>query len=284
MLRQMVKGVRYVHSLGPVPLKVAEAEAALFKRDPGAYIAKAAPQVTPTASSPGLDVELVRGYLAHLQGLGRNADYIDDQKARLAWWAARERIGSRPFSSVPPQEVARTEAQLERGKRGKLGTLKAYASWLTDTGQLLADHDPTRGLSAGQSQPERSVKQKGYDPDWTDSLYRNLDSQVARDILRLMAMTGCHYTEVSRLASGEAAVAQVKHPVIAGTISFAHKKGTPHIVSVTQETYRAAKRLLETGGIPVLAASHPDRCRSKPGGQGQGKAWSTWSTKGTAPG
>ncbi len=79
-------------------------------------------------------------------------------------------------------------------------------------------------------------------------------------------MTGCHGSEVGRIASSAVDEAWGREPqarlralqpgddgfgtAIAGTVTFWHKRGSPHTVSLDADTFAAAQRLQRLGEAP----------------------------------
>lgn len=87
VLRKMVQGRHYEITLEARSEIEAEAELALFLRDPGAYQTRAEAEQTRQDAEVYLDGETVGRFLEYLRGQGRTDKYRRNVRTYLASWA-----------------------------------------------------------------------------------------------------------------------------------------------------------------------------------------------------
>jgi integrase len=244
VIEKMVAGVRYAITL-PVTVsseREAEAELALFRRDPARY------QADRSAEIPALTTELVARYLAWLKEKGRTEGHRGDMRTSLASWA--EHIGGKDLRSLPGRSLRDLLPKLG-AKQKRIAAIKGFCTFLREEELLKVSEDPSQALKVPQAKPERALTEKGYTQDFVTKTYRHTDRQDVRDVLVLQAKTGMHFSEVERVAKGKAKLRRVDDPSgIVGTLSFMHKNGSVHTISVDGQTYAAAERLVAAGEAP----------------------------------
>jgi integrase len=101
--------------------------------------------------------------------------------------------------------------------------------------------------------PEHSIREKGYSAEHIQTVYAAVSNQLCRDVMRLQVTTGLHHSEAERVARGgeEARLTAVAGAgAIEGTITFGHKRGSPHTVSLDAAGLAAGRRLQERRRAP----------------------------------
>lgn len=253
IIRKTVDGRPYVITLDARSEAEALTELSRFMDDPAAYRTRSQRQQeteagaqVEAAAAVYLDETRVEAFLAYLKKAGRVPVYVSDSRRYLALWAE-------DFAGMDLRKLDAKTTKKALGSRGarKMRTiaLKSFCSWLVDEGHLDAAESPGRHLKVPTARRKHDTK--GYDIPTVERLYRLLDSQMIRDVLCLRAKTGIHGTEIERIASGLGKLVEVDdHDEIAGTVTFLHKTGEQHRVSLDEQAWAAAKRLVAVGHVP----------------------------------
>lgn len=264
VLRKMVDGRRYTVFLDAKSEVEAEAELALFLRDPEGYRTRSEAQQIKRQGAAYVNADSVRRFLEYLRSQGRTERYVKNVCVYLATWA--EDLAGRDLRTVAVQELLRALAKHKTARKNRIIALKSFASWLREVeGALSAAEDATRDLKVPAARPEKAVREKGYTVQEIERLYRALsgwkskrlggrliDAQSVRDVLCVHAKTGMHSTEIERLARGEGKVTKLEgQGEIAATIKFVHKSGRVHVQSIDRQTLAAVERLQARGAGPV---------------------------------
>src|SRR6266849_7240016 len=87
VLEKMVHGVPYTMALDATSEREANAELALFRRDPARYLTKAQSAAKLEREIVQLDVPTVARFLAHLSSEGRTKRYRENLRTYLSQWA-----------------------------------------------------------------------------------------------------------------------------------------------------------------------------------------------------
>ncbi|ATB30423.1 hypothetical protein MEBOL_003884 [Melittangium boletus DSM 14713] len=267
VLRKMVQGRAYTVYLDARSETEAEAELALFLRDPEGYRTRQEARQLKQEAAVYLTAETVGRFLESMRNAGTTARYVGNVGFYLATWA--EALAGRDLRTVSLQELLRELARHPTGRKNRITALKSFASWLREQGALSLAEDPTVSLKVPVTRPEKAMREKGYSIETTERLYRALsgwefknfnqeatrrmtDVQCVRDVLCIHAKTGMHGTEIERLARGEGKVAVLEEPgEIAATVTFIHKSGNVHRQSIDRQTLAAVQRLQARGAAPV---------------------------------
>lgn len=268
VLRKMVQGKHYEITLEARNEMEAEAELALFLRDPGAYQTRSEAARTQNDAAVYLDAETVGRFLEYLQGQGRTARYVRDVGTYLAAWA--EALAGRNLRRLTLQEVLRELARHKTARKNRITALKSFTAWLREGEAVLpVAEDCTLALKVPPARPAKAFREKGYSMRHVEGIYaaingwesdkygwkgtgRVTDVQPVRDVLCIHAKTGMHSTEIERLARGEGTVTILKeHGEISATIKFVHKSGRVHVQSIDHQTLAAVQRLRARAAAPV---------------------------------
>ncbi|QDF01336.1 hypothetical protein BHS05_20130 [Myxococcus xanthus] len=268
VLRKMIAGKTYTVHLDARSETEAEAELALFMRDPEGYRTRGEAQKLKQESAVYMDAPTVGRYLEHMRHAGTTARYVGNVGFYLAAWA--EGLAGRDMRTVTLQDLLRELNRQPTARKNRITALKAFCAWLReDAGALTAAEDASISLKVPASRPEKSVREKGYSLETIERLYgaisgweftnfqqeatrRTTDVQCVRDVLCLHAKTSMHGTEIERLARGEGKVTLLKEPgEIAATVRFVHKSGRVHVQSLDRQALAAVQRLQARGAAPV---------------------------------
>ena len=267
VLRKMVQGRAYTVHLDARSETEAEAELALFLRDPEGYRTRQEARQLKQEAAVYVTAETVGRFLESMRSAGTTARYVGNVGFYLATWA--ESLAGRDLRTVSLQELLRELARHPTGRKNRITALKSFASWLREQGALSLAEDPTVSLKVPVTRPEKAMREKGYSIETTERLYRAINGweytnfkqettrrttevQCVRDVLCIHAKTGMHGTEIERLARGEGKVAMLEEPgEIAATVTFIHKSGNVHRQSIDRQTLAAVQRLQARGAAPV---------------------------------
>ena len=231
------------------------AELALYERDPESYLtrSKQAVQVAERKREEVLPFteELCTPFYAHLRGRDRTEHYIRDIERYLGEWQS-----ALDGCNLKKTTITTLRVQLgkwETAERKRIIALKSFCTYLRDRRGLLASaEDASLSLKVPPARPERGVRKKGYAIEHVQKVYAKVALQEVRDVITLHAKCGMHGTEIERLAKGEGQIRALEgHGEIAGTITFVHKSGEPHINSIDAQTLAAAQRLQARGYAPA---------------------------------
>jgi integrase len=125
------------------------------------------------------------------------------------------------------------------------------------TGRLEPRDNPSRGLSVPQYAAEKTKREnraKGYSQEHVAAIYSEVGSQTVRDILYLRAMTSMHGTEIQRIGQGKALLRRIDDASgIVATLTFPHKRGSDHTISLDERAYAVVMRIQATGTVSTTA-------------------------------
>ncbi|NTX41470.1 site-specific integrase [Myxococcus sp. CA033] len=250
VIERRVLGGRRVLTLGVASEREALAELALFERDPGTYRTRkqATQDATELAEKAAADAvmltpELHREFIEDARKEGLSKDYVEHVLGNyLAHWGVA--LAGRDLRGVTLLELKKLLKGWKSAEHHRIVALKSFTSWLREEGKLHRSNDPTLDLAVPQAKPEKSVRTKGYSMAEVEAVYAEISSQLLRDTLCLRAKASMHDTEIARVARGEALLKEVNDPCgIKGTVTFHHKRGDDHVVSLDAQAFAAALRL-----------------------------------------
>lgn len=259
-------GKRYGIALDVGSKRDAEAELALFLRDPSGYVERREAKKMVDEDRVVLGVHLMDQFQEHLRKLGREERHVRGVRHYLDWWHGQ--LGEVDIRKVTLKDLRRHLKTVTTARRNRIVAWKVFCSFLREELAVLPrGEDASLDLHTPASMPEKTIREKGYTIERIERFYRamsawpsarngwelrTVDVQSVRDCLLLHAKTGMHQTEVIRLAAGQGKIVEVENEVeIAGTITFVHKSGYVHTVSVDLQTLRAAQRLQRRGSAPA---------------------------------
>ncbi|NNB91954.1 site-specific integrase [Corallococcus exiguus] len=233
-------GRRFGVALDARSEREALAELALWERNPDGYRTRR--QAAADDAPVRIDEEVLAGLMAHLTEKGRSRDYRRDVRNYLAAWA--DALGGRDLRKVQLRELRRHLTEWETARKSRIIALKTLTAWFREEDRLKPAEDPTLELRVPPSVAEKGRRTKGYPMKLVERFYAAIKSQAVRDVLCLRAKTGMHDSEIGRIASGAGELLEVKDPCgVWGTVSFRHKNGRVHVVSLDAQGFAAAQRL-----------------------------------------
>src|SRR2546421_8195712 len=258
-------GKRYGIALDVGSQREAEAELALFLRDPAGYEERHEAKRKAEEAKVILAPTLLDQFEEYLRKQAREHRHVRGCRHYLDWWV--EQLGNTDLRKVELRDLRRCLKNVETAKRNRIAAYKVFCTFLREELAILPrSDDASLDLHAPPARPEKVVRDKGYSIERIETLYRGTsaweskrpgwslrtpDVQSVRDCLVLHAKTGLHQTEVERLARQEGTITEVEgQGEIAGTIYFLHKSGYEHTISVDLQTLRAAQRLQRRGSAP----------------------------------
>ncbi len=249
VIEKNVHGARYSIPLGVGDKQSAEAELALFMRDPVLYKAQ---HQTRTATQPeGLRIDdaSIRQVIEALRQENRTESYLKDVARCLADWA--DELRGKPLQAVTKSDVERI-LRKNKARNHRLAALKSFCTHFTKAGDLAAAQNPAALVEIKAPPPGKLKKQKGYSMEVVAQHYGALDTQPARDLLLLRAKAGMHGSEVERIAAGDCHLREVDGggTEICAVVSFIHKGRHEHAVSLDGQMYAAVKRLMSSKYAP----------------------------------
>jgi integrase len=250
-IRRTVNGRAYDVSTRATTRAAAEAQLRRFEADPSAY--------QPGGDTPDpiyLDAALAEAFLRwSLETKGNSPKYVNDQRHTLAWWA--EKLAGVDLRRCSLRDRILPALNGQPGRQPKIATLKVLYSWLrAEVHRITTVEDPTFGqLKVPQSKPEQARRPKALPREHVQLVIEHLASERWRDLLRVLAGTGMHVSELERFASSGTIEpvprnADRKNDGTAGVIVIDKTKaGDPLRVAVSAEVVSAAKRVLAAGAF-----------------------------------
>jgi integrase len=253
VIERMRHGRRYTTPLDVGTKREALAELALFERDPDAYTTRVADAGLRASEVVRMEAALVGRFLEYLAREQRTERYRKNTRYYLSQWA--EALAGRDLRTVTLQDLKRALVRWPKAYKARVIAIKTFLSYVREVEALVTPaQDPTLALKVPPARPGKKLKERAYDLKVVDRFYRATDNQAVRDVLLVLAKTGLHGTELSRIARGEAEVLVLPDQgAITATIRFVHKSGEEHVQSVDAQTLAAVQRLVRRGQIPVDA-------------------------------
>lgn len=264
-LDRSCNGKRYGIALDVGSKREAEAELALFLRDPPGYVERREAKRRADDERVVLGDHLIDQFQKHLEGLGREPRHVRGCRHYVDWWFSQ--LGEVDLRTVELKDLRRCLMGVVTAKRNRIASWKIFCSFLREELAILPrGEDSSLDLHAPPAKPEKLNREKGYTIERIEKFYAAMSSwksdrpgwelktpdvQSVRDCLLLHAKTGMHQSELERLARGGGKIEELEdEEQIAGTITFVHKSGYVHTVSVDDQALKAAQRLQRRGAGP----------------------------------
>ena len=249
-IRKQIGGRRYDVSTRASTLPGALEQLRRFEADPERYD----PRGSEVRDPIFLDETLTKAFLRWSKEKGNSARWRGQQKAYLAWWAERLRGVDlrRCFlrDHVLPA-LDRPDGKTCRPQR--IAVVKVLFAWLRkERHDITTAEDPTFGqLSVPQAKPEQLKRPKAVPAEHVALVIGHLATDRWRDLLRVLAGTGMHVSELERFAASgtiEPLPRDGRAEGAAGVVVIqTTKAGDPLRVAVGPEVLEAAKRVLVAG-------------------------------------
>jgi integrase len=249
VLARMVNGKRYKFTL---PKVKTEAEAmnwlARFEADPeGTAFAAKVVKAGKTKAVPTDTWALIPKFIKYLQGECRDERYPDACGKYLQEWQG---LLKRDLKDCSLSDLLAAVPKF-KAKRKPAVALKSFGRWLITTDKLKADH-PVTVLTIQRPGKTKALDKRAYTPEQVVSVYGRLVSQSVKDVFLVKAVLGCHHTEIQRIAKNPESLRVVNQASgIYATLTFEHKSGSHHTVSIGQPVAAAVQRLQTRGSAPT---------------------------------
>ena len=251
-IRRSVGGTRYAVNTGASTERAAIAQLEAFLKDPEGYDPRGAQR--PDAIY--LDEKLAKDFLDWSEapqpnGAGNTRKWVHEQKLYLAWWADKLRGVDLRRATLRDHVTPALRRATCRGQR--IAVLKKLYAWLREEEHTIAPtEDCTLGvLKIPQARPAQLVRSKAVPRDHVQLCLEHLGSERWRDLLRVLAGTGMHVSELERYAATGTVEPLPRDGRVDGTAGVvvipSTKAGDPLRVAVTEEVLAAAKRVLAAG-------------------------------------
>ena len=161
-------------------------------------------------------------------------------------------MAGRPIFAVKKSELGVLLGKWKTCRNHRIAALKSFCTHFVESERLAVNENPAALLKIERRPPAKLKKEKFYSMKTVERHYAVLDTQSARDLVVLRAKTGMHGTEICRVASGDCRIEEVdgKGTVICGVLTFIHKSGNEHSVSLDAQMLAAARRLVESKYAP----------------------------------
>lgn len=159
---------------------------------------------------------------------------------------------------VTVADLKRELGQWPTAQRYRTIAIKGFFRWLRqEKGLLKHSEDASLDLAVPRVSPAKLRRKRALERTHVERAYAQLRPGPARDVVRLQAATGLHFSEVVRFASeGELfppTPEQRKGGVLAN-LAVKHKTGALHVVAlVDRDVFEAAGRL-KGQALPSIAA------------------------------
>jgi hypothetical protein len=268
-IRELFRGKKYQLTLDVSnekdPWGAAKVQLAIFHQDRDAYIASYRAGRSPLPKEPGklvLDAALIAAFRDYLKenrvaerGKPSSKKHVNGAVSYLGRWM--DWLAGQSMRGVDPQKAkAWLATGTARGNRIKY--IKALGTWMENEGLWRRNENWTYELETEKYATRKELGALAYELADVEELYRRLDDQMWRDVLRLLASYGAHYSEVVHLASGDPKVVKPLEkisgsPPIAGLVRVWHKNDKWHPIFLDEQAMAAVKRLQAGGGIPDAA-------------------------------
>lgn len=268
-LDRSFNGKRYGMKLNVSSEDEAMAEWALWKRDPLAYTERREERLRIEEDRVLLTPETIDLFRNHLYSLDRERKHVENCCYYLVWW--EERLRGKDLRKVTLRDLKLVLATAQTARKNRIAAYKVLASFLREELAVLPrGDDASLDLKIPAARAEKDVREKGHTAEEIQAVYANLspwgvhasqDLQPIRDLIRVLITTGCHQTELMRIARGDCVVEELHHPEIAAVVRVRHKSGQVHQQSVDAATLAAVRRLISKGSIP--AGDWTRRCVAK---------------------
>jgi integrase len=252
IIRKQIDSRRYEVSTKRHTLDAALTEWTRFEKDPDGYQAGG----TPAAEAIFLDNDLSEDFLAWSKNERKNSKgWLRQQKHYLAWWMEALKGVDLRRATLRDHIMPKLEGDKVTAKGHRIAVLKILYAWLRTERRVLATvDDPTYGaLKVPQVQPAQHKKSKVIPAEHLALVLEGLASDRWRDLLRVLAGTGMHVSELERFSKDgtlEPLPRDGKSEGAAGVIVIpTTKSGETLRVAVSKPVLEAATRVLEAGSF-----------------------------------
>lgn len=249
VIEKMREKTRHTHVLFVGSEEEALAELALFERAPAHYVP---PHKMPTRTPTGavvLDETTLGEFLAAQTEAGASLEHRSDLRHSLKKWGVALR--RRDLRTVTLAEL-KAALKTMTARKHRIIALKSFTGWLRVEDRLRKAEDPTADLRVPPSRAQQLAGAKHYSLEHVAAVYRHINSQCVRDVVRLRVGTGIHQNEMDRMALGQCELRELRLRCgIWGTVRFIHKSRRRHVLSLDRAAFDAARRLVARKRAPT---------------------------------
>jgi hypothetical protein len=284
VLERKHQGRNYAFPLKATSLDEAERQLALWESDPVRYIQAHEVRQQEAQDLVQGEIRITEALLTDLKtwleganndGYARSTEQVKNVVAYCREWGkdlaghdlrrfSKKQLDHALVNRPHAPQVYRKGKKLpskSKARRNRIVAFKTMTAYLKEVGKLDPGQDPGRFLKTPAVVPAKTLRTKGYEAQALQRTYRAIQdlpnqrkaglAQMVRDVMRLSVCYGMHLTEIRRIAA-EGRIRELEgQGDIAGTITFVHKNGEPHVISVEGRALAAARRLQALKTLPV---------------------------------
>lgn len=262
IIEKMVKGERYFLTLATSDPEKADFEYQKFKQNREGYrraheAALTGLTVVETSNDPiVLDAEMITSLQNFLKknslkkkGSPCSPIHVADAERYLLRWMVW--LKGNDLRLVDPK-VAQAWIDEQEAPEKLTKFIRVLGTWLSSKKlRWRKNENWTLELASVQGSTRKEQGAKPYEAGDIEQLYRRLEEQIDRDILRLLVYFGMHYSEIEGVANGFLRVEELTDsPPIAACVRYWHKNKKWHPVLVDAKTLDAFRRIYSSKGIP----------------------------------
>ena len=234
-VRKRIRGRLYEVSTRATTLKAALAQWHRFQENPETFEPSGAlPGVAPTIKA------LTDSYIEACHAAGNSQNWRYQKRRYLEWWATVLPGDVRRFS----REKVLAALDGTTAPHNRLAALKAFSSWLRDSGRLAFAADVTRDIPIPALKPAQWSAPRAISREDYAATLAKVEDEAYRDVLAVLGGTGMHTQEALRLARGKGSIAGT-------TLTIFHKNGRQHRMTVEAPVAEAVARVMQRGGFSV---------------------------------
>jgi hypothetical protein len=240
VIEKHIAGRTYVISLDVATERESVAALVAFEKNPAAFRA-ARQRAAPAPNALLLDDALLSKFLAYARREELSEKYIHFilEKYLTEWGAALKGEDLRALT------LTRLRQALESwptARKHRIIAIKALTAWLrTEAALLTTQQDATLDL-ATMRPPKNRLSRKSDAIGDVEQAYEAMQHQKIRDVILLGAKHGMHQTEIARIPDAKKARLRPVGPwlecKIVGTLTFIHKNGETHTISLDAQSFR----------------------------------------------
>jgi hypothetical protein len=258
LLERFALGRQHTIPLTAASHEEAMLQLALWRADPAAYIErhqdKRRRDKGEAQGACYLNQETLEALEADMKRRRLTPQHLRNSLAYLRVWM--KDLGQRTDLRRATRQTV--QAKLDghaTARKNRIIALKVLGAFLRSSGRIDPAQDPARHVQVPTPRPERSVRTKGYSAEQLATAYAKNKDQLVRDSMRLAVCYGLHGSEVQRIGRGGARLRKVEGVgEIAGVVTYVHKSGALHAVSLDAPAFAAATRLQAAGAAPSYHA------------------------------
>ncbi len=248
VIKREIRGKAYEVSTRCTSRRAALAQLDAFEKDPEHYD----PRGGEPKSKIVIDDALIDRFIAWSRDEKKNtAKWIDKQRTILEWWS--EKLSGKNLRRLDRRRDVKTPLEGAPGRQHKIAVVRVFFRWLRAVeNEIEPAEDPILNALEGERSKIGLVtgKKRIVSKSEIAAVLAALPDPEA-DLLRVMASSGCHLTELVAFAeSGAIETLPVidPDPLIVAVLKLPrHKRGGEFRVRVREDARAAAERVLARG-------------------------------------